>query len=169
MMKKSWIGIIVVLIICLLGGFVFLNSNGKKTTEIEEKVEGYSFVYKEQTLTVGDEFKEDLIEAEYSVSELANCAFASANHVYTYDDLEIVPATVDDKNVIYSVYFISDEVATLEGIKLGDTLDDVVSTYGNDYEQPLTNKYVYTKGDTELSFIIDDDSITSIEYTLLVD
>lgn len=168
-MKKVWIGIALVLFVCLLGGFVFLNSNSQKNEEGEEVVEAYSFVYDNQTLTVGDEFKDYLIAAEYNVSEVANCAFASANQVYTYDDLEIVPATVDEKRVIYSVYFITLEVSTEEGIKLGDSLDDVLNTYGDNYEQPLTNKYVYTKGKTELSFIFDDDVVTSIEYTLLVD
>jgi len=163
MKKKIWIGLIILLAICLTG----CGSKDQATTDNKE--EKYSLTYKEKTITVGDEFTEDIIDGEPTISELPNCAFPTADQVYTYDDLEIVPATVNDKEVVYSVYFITDEPSTAEGIKLGDSLDDVLNKYGEEYDQPLNNKYVYTKNNTELAFIIENESVTAIEYTLLTE
>ena len=44
----------------------------------------------------------------------------------------------------------------------------MLEAYGDDYENPVENSYVYTKGDVNLSFIVENDVITSIEYTLIV-
>ena len=60
------------------------------------------------------------------------------------------------------------ELETEEGIKISDTVDDMLEAYGDDYENPVENSYVYTKGDVNLTFIVENDVITSIEYTLIV-
>ena len=42
-------------------------------------------------------------------------------------------------------------------------MDKMVETYGDGYEQ-LETQYTYTKGLTQLRFIVENDAITSIEY-----
>ena len=70
---------------------------------------------------------------------------------------------------IYSVYFDNDEMETTEGVKVTDTKDHMIEKYGTDYEQKLGNKYIYLNGNVELSFIIESDIITAIEYTLVTE
>lgn len=167
--KKIGIGVLIaIILIGIIGGSIYLITN-KETKEPEKNKETYSLLYKGKEIKVGEEFKENSIEEEYEQSEVTNCAFAAADKVYTYDDLEIVVATIEEKSLIYSVYFITDEPETKEGIKLGDSLEKMLETYGKEYEQPLTNKYIYTKENVELSFIIENENITSIEYTLIVE
>ena len=45
----------------------------------------------------------------------------------------------------------------------------MIEKYGENYEISLETKYTYTRGDVDLSFIIENDIITSIEYTLKTD
>ena len=42
----------------------------------------------------------------------------------------------------------------------------MIEKYGENYTITLETKYTYTSGNVELSFIIENDMITSIEYTL---
>ena len=44
----------------------------------------------------------------------------------------------------------------------------MLDAYGEDYENSVENSYVYTRGDVNLTFIVENDVITSIEYTLNV-
>lgn len=46
-----------------------------------------------------------------------------------------------------------------------DEIGDAIKIYGDDYQKD-DNKYTYTKGNTDLIFITDNDIINSIEYRL---
>ncbi len=65
--------------------------------------------------------------------------------------------------IVYSIYFIDANITTTEGLALGDSRDDVLSLYGDDYEES-GRALVYTKGNTQLSIILQDDVVISIEY-----
>ena len=54
-------------------------------------------------------------------------------------------------------------------IKITDSKEKMIEKYGENYEISLETKYTYTRGDVDLSFIIENDIITSIEYTLKTD
>ena len=45
----------------------------------------------------------------------------------------------------------------------------MIETYGEDYNLSMDNKYTYTRENVELSFIVENNIITSIEYTLKTD
>lgn len=42
-------------------------------------------------------------------------------------------------------------------------MDKIVDVYGDNYEQ-LDTQYTYSKGLTQIKFIVEDNTITSIEY-----
>ena len=67
--------------------------------------------------------------------------------------------------IVYSIYLTGDNIKTSEGISLYDEIADAIKIYGNDYQKD-DNKYTYTKGNTDLIFITDNDIINSIEYRL---
>jgi hypothetical protein len=66
------------------------------------------------------------------------------------------------------VSLLDDSVATDKGIYLGSTLDEVIAAYGNEYSAEGTS-YVYRLGETKLTFIIEDDTVTSITYYAIVE
>ena len=83
--------------------------------------------------------------------------------IYTFDNYEIHTYPENSTDKVLSVYFLNDQVSTTEGVKIGDSMDKMVETYGDSYEQ-LETQYTYTKGLTQLKFIVENDVITSIEY-----
>ena len=68
---------------------------------------------------------------------------------------------------VLSVIFLDDSVSTKEGVYLYADVDEVVKTYGDNYTEE-SNLYKYTKGQSELLFVIEDGKVASIEYAALI-
>jgi hypothetical protein len=100
--------------------------------------------------------------------EAASCAFQGLDKIYTYNGFEINTYPLEEKDYIASVYFLDDSVTTDKGIYLGASFDEVVEAYGEDYVEE-SGQYTYTLGDTTLAFLIEEDSVTSITYTAIVE
>jgi len=100
--------------------------------------------------------------------EAASCAFQGLDKIYTYNGFEINTYPNGDKDYIASIYFLDDSVATDKGIYLGSTLEEVTAAYGEGYTEE-SGEYTYTLGDTTLAFIMEDDAVTSITYTAIVE
>ena len=132
--------LIIILIITIVIIYVLLSKQNNS-----KKVEKFSVKYKEIEVVPGTEFKENLIDEEFSYTEIPSCAFEGTDKVYTYENVELTVAKINEKNIIYSVYFINDEQQTLEGVKKSDSKELMLEKYGTNYKQPLDNKYVYTK------------------------
>jgi hypothetical protein len=100
--------------------------------------------------------------------EAASCAFQGLDKIYTYNGFEIYTYPNGDKDYISSLNFLDDSVTTVEGIYLGSTLEEVKAAYGEDYTQEAS-AYTYTLGQTELCFIIEEDTVTAITYSAIVE
>ena len=133
---------------------------GCSDTKKENKDSSYKVKYQNVDITPGTTFDAKKIDLEADVSEVPNCAFGDKGIIYTYDDLEI---TTDSNKVVYSVYFLSANITTIEGLSLGDNKDKMLELYGKDYKED-NNEYIYTKNGIKLSIIINKDSVKSIEY-----
>ena len=72
------------------------------------------------------------------------------------------------QEIIYSVYIVDANTPTAEGLYLGDTLDMVVSAYGEDYTRE-GSQVTYQKGDTLLIVILDGDYVRSIDFRWVVE
>lgn len=168
-MKKGVIVIVVIILVIIAGIIIFNVVNNDKeqgTTESVQSESGYTVEYKGVNITPGTKFDENAIPEEYNYSEIQSCAFDGNDKVYTYADVEVNVALVNGVDTVYSVYFLDTEAETKEGVKMSDTKEAMIEAYGEDYESTVDNSYVYKKGDVELSFIVENDVITSIEYTL---
>lgn len=166
----------IVIVMGIIAVLTLTGCNSDKSGEEQQAIQTsyntentFSVEYEGVQIVPGTEFNEDLIEEEANFSEIPSCAFDGTDKVYTYSGVEITVAQIDGKDIIYSVYFISDEVKTNEEVSIADTIDKMLETYGENYVQTLGNKYTYTKGNVELSFIIQNEVITSIEYVLKTD
>lgn len=132
----------------------------------EDAESGYCFTAQGVSVKVDmdmDELAPELGEAE-SVFEAPSCAGEGISYIYNYIDYEIetYPA-VDGKNRIAYVTLKDDMVSTSEGIDLSMTKEDVIHTYGEEYEE-TENAIIYEKDGMKLNFVFEEDDIASIEY-----
>lgn len=103
---------------------------------------------------------------EKSYFEAASCAFPGLEKTYTYSSFSLYTYEDGEQDRVASIVILDDSVGTAEGIYLNDSLDDIIAQYGDDYEHSV-NLYTYTAGRMQLSFIVEDDVVTSIEYVAL--
>lgn len=155
--KKKFI--VLVIIILLMCGCM----NKVNEKENLEKEESYIFSYNGIDIELGSIFSTEKYGKEDEYSEIESCAFDGLDKTYRYSNYEITTYPDGNKDRIYSIYFLDDSVKTKEGIKINDTLEDMVNMYGNNYEK-LDNLYIYHKNNTNIRFIIENNIIISIEY-----
>lgn len=138
--------------------------------DASQTAEGYHFTVNGVTIPMNVDFApiHEKLGKEAQYFEAASCAFQGLDKIYTYSGYEINTYPNGDKDYVASVYFLDDSVSTEEGIYLGSTLDEVIAVYGEDYTED-SGEYTYTLGETELSFIIEDDSVVSITYKAIVE
>lgn len=154
-MKKK-----LLLLLLISIGLLTIVSCGKKEEEsFEIKYEGIN-------ITPGETLDISKFKNTYDKSEVPDCALGGKGIMYAFDDLEI---STNDKNLIYSVYFLNPNYKTAEGIALGDSKDAVIKAYGDKASKSDNGDLLYQKGKVEISFIFDNDKVTSIEYTLIVE
>lgn len=131
----------------------------------KKEVKG-TITYMDADITPGKSFNEKSISATPEKSELPSCALEGMDHVYKYEDVEITANVKDNKETIYSVYFITENATTPEGIKIGDSKTKLIETYGSDYKDDVSLiTYTSDNGKVNIDFQIENDSITGISYT----
>jgi hypothetical protein len=130
--------------------------------------DGYIFVYDNENVYMGEDMSAVLtrLGEPKTALEAPSCAFpGEIDKVYGYAGANILTYPDDGVDYVYMVNYMDDSITTPEGIRLGDTLDDVTAAYGDGYTEEMS-QYTYTKGDTYLKFLLADGVIISITYGL---
>lgn len=125
----------------------------------------FSFVINGTEITV-DENMADVLNAlgePKSYFEAESCAFDGLDKTYTYAGFIITTRPDGDQDFINSIRLTDDSATTREGAYIGCTAEQVNAIYG-DPENDLESAFFYTKGDSMLSFILEDGVVVSIEY-----
>ena len=125
----------------------------------------FRFLYEGATLIPGEVFEQSVLGEYSEVSEVPSCAFDGNDRVYNYVTFELTAYVDGEEERIYSIYFIDPNLPTTEGLCMGDTVDDMKSLYGEDYEMVGTS-YDYTRENTVLSIVTQNDVVVGIEYRL---
>ena len=177
-MKKALIVIIAIIVIVAICVGVYFLTNGSKETNspaengvntAEDSSENtIKLDYEGKDMTPGAVFSRDIFGEELTYSEVPSCAGQGTDKVYNYGSYEITAYQDGDQEKIYSVYFIDDQITTTEEVKISDDSSVMFEKYGDNYEQ-TGNQYTYTSGNVELSFIVENDFIRSITYTLVIE
>lgn len=131
----------------------------------KEEKGAFSFLYEGVTLIPGQTFDSSVLGGYSGVSEVPSCAFDGNDRVYNYEKFELTAYIEENGEHIYSIYFIDPNLPTTEGLCLGDSVDDMKAFYGEDCETNGTSCN-YTRGNTVLSIIIQNDIVVGIEYRL---
>lgn len=102
---------------------------------------------------------------KYSYYEAVSCAYQGMDMFYTFDSFEVLVNTVDGTDMITAISILDDMVRIPEGLRIGDSLDDMIKALGDDYTRS-GNIYTYVKDGTVLSILFRDNAVRSIEYTI---
>lgn len=138
------------------------------TTEPEkEEVSGWYFEGNGVKLVPGMDAGglKDLLGEPNFFFEAESCAFEGMDRIYTYNGFEVYTADPGDAETISSILMIDDSVKTPEGLRLGDSVDKMVSLYGDSYEQNFET-YFYYQDNLILIFVFEDGVLVSVEYGL---
>ena len=98
-----------------------------------------------------------------SMQSSPSCAFEGEERIYHYSDFDVYTEWENGKEIIERVIITGDGVATERGIRLGDSLHDVVKLYGRDYEKKGEN-IEYEGERCRLQFFFSEGKVTSIRY-----
>ena len=98
-----------------------------------------------------------------SYEESPSCLYQGLDKDYTYPGFKLRTYPENEVDYVLNVCFTDDSVATPEGIMLGSTRSEVINAYGSSFTDQNGN-VVYVKGNTELRFRFDGDSVSAIEY-----
>lgn len=141
------------------------NENVEKDNKDDASTKGFLFKTKDVSIAINGE-AEGYIQAlgdPVSYYESPSCAFGDLDKVYTYNGFEIDTYSIDGKDYISAVILYDDTVSTEEGVCIGDTADKVREIYGSP-DTEKDNGILFLKDDMKLCFIIQDNSVTSIQY-----
>ena len=165
-MKKYLAMLLIALLI--LGGCAKKDENKPNdNTGTQVKKTDFDFKYAGKTYTLGEVFNSNDYDQPLDYSEVPSCAFEGIDKTYKYEHFEVTTYPVDGEEKLYLIYFLDDEVTTNEGLKISDTYEDMINIYGNDYYREV-NLYTYSEGKKNINIIVQNDFVTSIEYSYSV-
>jgi hypothetical protein len=141
------------------------SSDAESNDAAETSGTGYVFSYKGTEIPV-DADMAPIAEALGEPSnyyEEPSCAAQGISKIYNYADFDVYTYPDGDVDRVQSVVLKNDNVATAEGVDLSADKAEIMSVYGDDYTES-SGQMVYGKDGMKLCFIMDGDSILSIEY-----
>ena len=98
------------------------------------------------------------------VSSQLSCHGEGEDKTYTYDGFVVNSYPRDGKDYVLEIVINSEGIATSKGIEIGASAADVIAAYGSDYKE-IGVYYYYDAGDSKsLQFLIEDDTVTEIDY-----
>lgn len=98
-----------------------------------------------------------------SYTEEASCAFDGLDKTYTYSGFTLTTYPEGGEDFVYSLWFTDDSVSTEEGIYIGAAQEAVDKAYGAEHWNGV-NAYILTRGNTKLTVILSDGTVSSIKY-----
>ena len=169
-MKKTLIAILLCSFIAVM--FVSCNNGGADITLPPEELTSavvenntYTFVYNNTVVTPHAKMSELMngLGDPSSYEESPSCLYQGLDKDYTYPGFKLRTYPENEVDYVLNVCFTDDSVATPEGIMLGSTRSEVINAYGSSFTEQNGN-VVYVKGNTELRFRFNGDSVSAIEY-----
>ena len=125
----------------------------------------FTFTYKGTAMNVKDDaapILEALGECK-NYTEETSCAFDGLDKTYTYTSFILTTYPDGEMERVNSITLLDDTVNTADGICIGDSKDKVEEVYGAGAEK-VVNAYVMTEGEAQLTVILDNDKVSSIQY-----
>ncbi|MDF2908601.1 MAG: hypothetical protein K0R34_3922 [Herbinix sp.] len=147
------------------------NSEANNTEETSgTTAEGFTFEYNEVSIPMNVDAAPVVEALGESVDyfEAASCAFQGLDKIYSYNGFELGTYPNGDKDYVSYVTLLDDSVSTDKGVYVGSALEEVTTAYGKEYTVEGSS-YVYRLGESKMSFIIEEDTVTQITYSAIVE
>lgn len=168
-MKKVLLSFLIVFLSLFFVGCESKEDIPININEESSKFSDFNISYDNVDVTPGVVFDYTDIKGKTpKISTISGCALYGYDHVYTYDNIEIVANINSEENIetVYSVYFKDDTVSTPEGIKIGSSVDSLLKAYGKEYDE-FNGVYTFNGVGLFLQVQTKDDKVTSIEYIMV--
>jgi hypothetical protein len=160
-MKKLIAILLAALMLCAMTA---CTENEGTPTTTPTKVEGYTFTFQGLDLVPGADFDAAALSIVESF-ENPNCAGEGKFITYLHDGMELTVNTNNGKTVVYSVFITDPNLATNEGLHLGDDLAAVTAAYGEATSED-DGLLTYVKNKTHLVIQLENELVTAIEFRL---
>lgn len=136
----------------------------------DSQEENFPFTYNGTIITLGAEAAPsiDALGEPKSYTEEPSCAFDGLDKTYYYGSFYLSTYPLDGTDYVYSIWFVDDSVATEDGIRIGNTQSEAEAVYGVDCFNG-GNTYTQTKGNSKLTIILTDGSVSSIQYEVIIE
>lgn len=132
----------------------------------QAKSAGYQFTNKKVTISMHSNAKKFLKKAGTPLKKKVtkSCAYDGKDRTYTYKDFILYTYSNSNNGPEYvnGITFLTSNVKTKEGIKIGSTLQDVKKKYGTVKDN--FGIYTYKKGKCKLQIEITDGKVTNLRY-----
>ncbi len=163
----------IVLIILLLSLLTSCGTSGNKgdttnQTNTLDTTAGFQFDYNGLAIHMNDKADKivDTLGDPMEYFEAPSCAFQGLDKIYYYSGFNLSTYPGSDGDYVSAIDFADDSVSTKEGLTLGAPRDKVIEAYGSDYTED-NGSLIYTKGKTRLTFLMEGDSVSSINYEFI--
>lgn len=165
-MKKATILLFVFCCLASLAGC-------KSTSDVQKSpatvADAFIFTYNDISIAMNAEAA-PVIEAlgqPKSCTEQASCAFDGMEKTYSYGSFSITTYPNDGTDCISGLWFTDDQVATEEGVRIGDPQSKVEQIY-KPGELCGCNAYILTRGESMLSIFVTGGVVSSIQYNAVL-
>ena len=109
------------------------------------------------------------------IFEAPSCAFDGIDRIFSYPGIQIHTYPVGDEDFVHTISIRDDSVliksdnyfSSTSHFHLGSSWDTVRSIFGSDYHQDF-DMFTFTRGNTTLAFLVEEDIVTAITYGLTV-
>lgn len=168
-MKKILIALLAVVMLSGCGGSDNTDPNDNTVDNKNEVT--YYFEVNDAKVYMNQDFSEvyDSLGQEQSKFTSPSCAFeGQEDNVYTYASYQLITYTNNNKEYIYSITLKDDTVSTKEGIYLGSVKNDIINVYGKNYSES-NGSLTYKGKDMTIEFLLENDAVTQITYTAIVE
>lgn len=137
-------------------GIFIITCVGWMSEDANKEINKFYFLLNNHEIVVGSNFNSEVFGEEKRI------IIKEDKSTYVYNHLEI---NLKEETIV-SIRFLDKEIKTRENIKISDSYQKMLDTYGNNFKKE-ENKFTYQKEDTKLSFIVQNNEIISIEYCIL--
>ena len=147
----------------------YVADNDKGSQPGPDTPDGFAFTYKGINLYPGMKWDETVaaqLGEPISYFEAKSCVFEGIDRMYTYPGFEIdTSPDGTGADSVTTVYLLDDSVTTPEGAYIGCNKSLVEKLYGESFS-PEENSKSYERGGTEVKFVLKDETVVSICYSL---
>lgn len=123
----------------------------------------YNMIYNGTEIKIGEALDVGKLGTPAKVTENDGCAGVGVEREYIYSGLCINTYEDGGRDIIYVITLTDDSVSTPQGIKIGDTSDDIRTAYGDSVT--FSDSYAtLVSGSTRLTFEIKNGTVSKIQY-----